>query len=209
MGAHALFRRSRNMPEAPGVADVTFREMYTGILGKRNQQYFTDGQDCSGAMLFGLAGVFYSMIDALEPKIRAALGPGGAQVAAGNLGRTLARDMGVFSADGKGREDLLLAMDSVFKQNIAQFSRRRQVMDGFRAKNQAAFAEGGRRLKNDSSEAVQYAQLTMDALRLLLAGISNAQYEKNRWIIGKASNSAAPGDTLDIVYGMYNRPMGW
>lgn len=205
MGINALMRQSRSNGTAPGIADLSFSSIYSGILGTKAQRMLTDGQDAAAGTVFGLAGCFCNMVDALQNDITQALSENTQE----SLGQRLAKRMGLFSEDPADRSRLFIAMDEVFKQNVAQVARRRQMMLAFKQRHANAFKDGDNGgLKNTEAPNVLYAQLCMDSLRLLFGGISNCQYEKNRWIIGKASNSAAPGDTLDIVYGMFNRVLG-
>ncbi len=224
---HALFRVPKNASPTPGVLDMNIEELYRfdapGVSASRTN---TDPQEESGRTWYSLFGIFFAMLEQLSLEIRrvdannapvhpaainavdvleAAVGEAAVHTAMVKLMTTIGVN------PGGNRSVAENMMNAVMLNNCVPQSKLRVVVDSFKVRNPAAFPDGETfaAFENISgmSDEKRYAGMCWDAVGNLFAAYASAAYEKSRWVIGRARNSALSGDTLDLNLCNNGRPL--
>jgi len=194
----ALFKANKKATLNPGIADMSFYEMYqkSSVGNMKN-----DAQRASGALFYAIFGIWATVERCMERK-RA---NGNPNVIRGDARQTLEK-LGVFGPTKT--QDAYDCVFSVMLQHSGSMANVRKYTDAFRKAHSQAF-KNEKNLKNitdDKDIDVNLAYLEQDALTNLFGAIGDATYEQSRWIAGMCTEDSAPHKGLMVNIGNQSKP---
>lgn len=201
-----VFATFTNPKSEKGIQDMSFVAAAPNIHGYKNERPWSTIQDEAVGYKYSIWGIGLTLVETLLRRgLIARLQPG--QVAsespkgAYEIAKNISKDIGLFSQEASKQEIMLEGLADVFLNNIsAGDASRTEAVQRFR---QASGQENMFSLATDSlsDEALYYARLRLNSLKLLTGAIGSSWFSKTRKIVGRALNDAAPADTLHGLFG--------
>jgi hypothetical protein len=220
---HALFRIPKNGAPTAGVSDLVLEELAKNEPGGLSARQNTDPQEESGRMWYSMFGIFFTMLEqllneyrlgdaAFKNDLNGLINPGDSEETIHGKCEKLMALIGVHKLGAQNRKVALQMADAVMLNNCVSQALQKTVVNTFKRRNPAAFSNDKNTyiaLANAQTinNSQRYGAMCWDAIGNLFGTLGSVSYEKCRFIVGRARNSALKGDTLDLNLSNNSRPI--
>lgn len=213
----ALLRRSRTQQVQPGILGYSFNEIhYQHESGRPGNSILSDAS-LETAWTFQYAwGLWFAMFEEmLANDVIKSIVERAANAANNTDAKRHAACVELFETLMVTRLDESTAttnpsfkiFDYVMQHHNARTNHRKKAMQDFERRNAAALDNKTKQvLRDDKDLNHHYAQLTRAPLQGLYAAFARSAAFNDAWIIGRAINTALPGETLDLLVACRTRP---
>lgn len=184
-----------------GVSNISFEKSLPNTGGDvRNARPFTCLQDEALSYKFGLMGVCLTFMECMIRNGLVSVTNALQGESAKDQALRLTQEIGLFSTEDRDQTLMREALADIFLTSIGdEIDQRNGAIVRFR--------DGGHGDPNQVAVQTpitldaQYARLRVHLMQILTNGISGSVDSSRSKIIGRAMNSAAPGDTTHILFG--------